>query len=77
MTRRIAVTAPCTASVYALIVIEGDVVATSEELMILESMKVLISVLAPSAGRVVKVSVQEGEVVDQGSTLVALETEER
>ena len=76
MTPRLAVSAPCTASVYCLVALEGDEVCAEEELMKLESMKVLIDVLAPQAGRVVKVHVQEGELVDQGSTLVELEVEE-
>ena len=51
----------------------GDQVAEEDVLMILESMKMEISVTAPRAGTVKEIRVKEGEVVKEGQVLVVLE----
>ena len=51
----------------------GDEVAEDDVLMILESMKMEISVTAPRAGRVKEIRVGEKDVVKEGQVLVVLE----
>ena len=51
----------------------GDQVAEDDVLMILESMKMEISVTAPRAGTVKEILVKETEVVKEGQVLVVLE----
>jgi acetyl-CoA carboxylase biotin carboxyl carrier protein len=51
----------------------GDDVAEDDVLMILESMKMEISVTAPRAGKVKEIRVKETEVVREGQVLVVLE----
>jgi biotin carboxyl carrier protein len=51
----------------------GDEVAEDDVLMILESMKMEISVTAPRAGKVKQILVKETEVVKEGQVLVILE----
>jgi acetyl-CoA carboxylase biotin carboxyl carrier protein len=51
----------------------GDEVVEDDVLMILESMKMEISVTAPRAGRVKEIRVKETEVVKEGQVLVVLE----
>jgi biotin carboxyl carrier protein len=51
----------------------GDDVAEDDVLMILESMKMEISVTAPRAGRVKEIRVKEKDVVKEGQVLVVLE----
>jgi biotin carboxyl carrier protein len=51
----------------------GDDVAEDDVLMILESMKMEISVMAPRAGRVKEIRVKETDVVKEGQVLVVLE----
>ena len=51
----------------------GDDVVEDDVLMILESMKMEISVTAPRAGKVKEIRVKETEVVKEGQVLVVLE----
>jgi acetyl-CoA carboxylase biotin carboxyl carrier protein len=51
----------------------GDRVVEEDVLMILESMKMEISVTAPRAGTVKEIRVKETEVVKEGQVLVVLE----
>ena len=51
----------------------GDQVAEDDVLLILESMKMEISVTAPRAGRVKEILVKETDVVKEGQVLVVLE----
>lgn len=64
------VRAEMVASVWKVVVAEGDTVADGDILVILESMKMEIPVLAESAG-VVSHLVAEGSTVDEGD-LIAL-----
>jgi len=52
---------------------QGDEVAEDDVLMILESMKMEISVTAPRAGKVKEIRVKETDVVKEGQVLVVLE----
>ena len=51
----------------------GDDVVEDEVLLILESMKMEISVTAPRAGKVKEIRVKETDVVKEGQVLVVLE----
>jgi biotin carboxyl carrier protein len=51
----------------------GASVAEEDVLLILESMKMEISVTAPRAGTVKEIRVKEAEVVKEGQVLVILE----
>jgi acetyl-CoA carboxylase biotin carboxyl carrier protein len=51
----------------------GARVGEEDELLILESMKMEISVTAPRAGTVREIRVKEAEVVKEGQVLVVLE----
>jgi biotin carboxyl carrier protein len=51
----------------------GDKVAEDDVLLILESMKMEISVTAPRAGIVKEIRVKETDVVKEGQVLVVLE----
>jgi len=51
----------------------GDVVAEDDVLLILESMKMEISVTAPRAGTVREIRVKETDVVKEGQVLVVLD----
>jgi biotin carboxyl carrier protein len=50
----------------------GDAVQTDDELITLESMKMLTPIPAPAAGRVSEVLVEIDQFVDEGSVLVRL-----
>ena len=51
----------------------GDDVVEDDVLLILESMKMEISVTAPRAGKVKEMRVKETDVVKEGQVLVVLE----
>jgi acetyl-CoA carboxylase biotin carboxyl carrier protein len=51
----------------------GDQVAEDDVMLILESMKMEISVTAPRAGTVKEILVKETDVVKEGQVLVVLE----
>lgn len=60
-------------NVWKIIAKPGDEVAEEDVLLILESMKMEISVTAPRAGKVREIRVKETEVVKEGQVLVVLE----
>jgi biotin carboxyl carrier protein len=60
-------------SVWKITSKPGDKVAEDDVLLILESMKMEISVTAPRAGTVREIRVKEAEVVKEGQVLVVLE----
>jgi biotin carboxyl carrier protein len=60
-------------SVWKITSKPGDDVVEDDVLMILESMKMEISVTAPRAGKVKEIRVKETEVVKEGQVLVVLE----
>ena len=63
------------ASVWEVRVSSDDYVHESQELMILESMKMEIPVHAPVAGRVVDVTCVVGQSVQVGDVLLTIEIE--
>jgi acetyl-CoA carboxylase biotin carboxyl carrier protein len=60
-------------NLWKIVVREGQQVQADETLMILESMKMEISVTAPRAGTVKEIRVKETDVVKEGQVLVVLE----
>jgi len=51
----------------------GDSVAAEQELLTLESMKMLTPVTAPAAGRVQEIAVAVDDYVDEGGLLIRLD----
>lgn len=58
--------------VLDVLVEEGQEVEAGALLMLLEAMKMELSIIAPNAGVVRSVSVSAGEIVDQGQSLVEI-----
>ncbi|MEO8900585.1 MAG: biotin/lipoyl-binding carrier protein [Polyangiaceae bacterium] len=67
------VPAHITGTVWKIEVKSGDVVASEQTLVILESMKMEMPVEAPQAGRVARILVAEGQAVEEGDPLLELE----
>ncbi|MFC6707123.1 biotin/lipoyl-binding carrier protein [Flexivirga alba] len=63
------------ASVWKILVAQGDHVEEDDPMMILESMKMEIPVLAESTGTVLKVYVAEGDHITSGQPLFDVEAE--
>jgi urea carboxylase len=70
-----AVPSPITASVWRVAVEAGDRVEAGQQLVILEAMKMEISVAAPSAGVVEKLNCARGGLVSAGQCLIAFRPE--
>ncbi|MEE2875761.1 MAG: acetyl-CoA carboxylase biotin carboxyl carrier protein subunit [Chloroflexota bacterium] len=51
----------------------GDKVTEDQEIIILESMKMLTPILSPAAGTVSEIAVEQGQYVDEGTTLATLD----
>ncbi len=68
-------TAPMPGSVRSVHVAEGDRVAVGDAMVVLEAMKMQMSVPTPGAGTVVAVRVRVGDVVAAGQVLVEIEEE--
>ena len=68
--------APMPGVVTKILVREGDVVAKSAALVVLEAMKMEHQILAPHAGTVVAINCKEGELVQPGVELVTLKKDE-
>jgi biotin carboxyl carrier protein len=67
------VMAEMVASVWQVVAKEGDAVAPSDTLVILESMKMEIPVPAEVAGVVKEMSVTEGDVVNEGDWIAVID----
>ena len=67
------IASPMAGTVCRLLVQVGDVVTSGQDVVILESMKMEISVQADADGRVKTVTVSEGVFVDEGNILLELE----
>lgn len=67
-----AVAAELVASVHSVEVAVGDAVTPTDEVVVLESMKMEIPVLAERAGTVTEVVVSVGDVVREGDPLVII-----
>jgi acetyl-CoA carboxylase biotin carboxyl carrier protein len=64
------------ATVWKVLVNEGDEVTPETDVVILESMKMEIPVTAPRAGRVAAVHVAPDDKVTEGQVLVVLEVDQ-
>jgi len=71
-----AVTSGVSGSVWQLLVKAGQVVNQGEILVIMESMKMEISIVAPLAGTVLEVHAAEGRPANAGDTLLVLKPEQ-
>lgn len=69
------ITAPMPGSVLQVKVSEGDAVEANQALVIMESMKMEMTLSAPVAGTVKRIAAREGQLVDMGAVLVELEPE--
>ncbi|MEU3013798.1 biotin/lipoyl-binding carrier protein [Nocardia asteroides] len=69
----IEIAADCAATVWKVVVAQGDRVEDGDVLLILESMKMEIPVEAEDGGVVSEVHVEVGSVVSDGDILVTLE----
>jgi acetyl/propionyl-CoA carboxylase alpha subunit len=65
--------APMPGQVRAIHVSEGQSVARSETLLVLEAMKMEFRIRAPRDGRVARLGCRVGDVVERGQVLVELE----
>lgn len=72
-----ALAAPMPATVRAVVVQPGAVVAGGDTLVRLEAMKMELAIRAPAAGRVAAVHCREGDLVQPGRPLVTLDAAPR
>lgn len=61
------------ATVWKVVVCEGDRVEDGDLLVILESMKMDIPVLAEMTARVIELAVHEGDVIGEGDLIATVE----
>ncbi|CAA6827163.1 MAG: Oxaloacetate decarboxylase alpha chain (EC [uncultured Thiotrichaceae bacterium] len=66
------VPSPMVGNIYKILVEPGQQVAADETLVILEAMKMEITIASPRAGVVADIFIKEGDTVDQGDSLVTL-----
>jgi urea carboxylase len=71
----VAIASPVSGSVWKISVLPGQKIAAGALLLVLESMKMEISVTAPTAGRIVELRCGERKSVTAGQTLLILSTE--
>ena len=64
--------APMAGNVFKVLVQPGELVEEGDIMVILEAMKMEITVIAPKSATVVEVTVKEGDAVSLGDTLVTL-----
>ncbi|MGG4191957.1 acetyl-CoA carboxylase biotin carboxyl carrier protein subunit [Paenibacillus jamilae] len=60
-------------NVYKILVKPGDQVEAGQNVVVLESMKMEISITSGAGGTVNKVNVSEGDFVDEGDLLIELD----
>jgi acetyl-CoA carboxylase biotin carboxyl carrier protein len=66
------ITSPVTGNVWKILVQVGDEVSASDELVVLESMKMEIPVDAEEPGKVAELLCSEGQSVAEGEALLRL-----
>lgn len=66
------VPSPMVGNIFKILVSPGQQVEADETLIILEAMKMEITVASPKAGTVTEVKVREGDAVEQGACLVTV-----
>ncbi len=71
---RVDVEAPVTGIVWKIVVAVGDTVATGDQLVVLESMKMEIPVEAPIDGTITELLVAEGDQVTEGDPVSVVES---
>ena len=59
--------------VIQVLVAEGDAVEENARLVVMEAMKMELTIRAPHAGQVARLPVQAGQLVDAGTVLVEIE----
>ena len=62
-------------TIVSINVKEGEQVAKDQELFVIESMKMEITVSAPQGGTVEKILVKEGDFVNEGDPVIVLKPE--
>lgn len=67
------VVASMAGSVWKIVVKEGDVVASGQDVVILESMKMEIPLTAEKDGTIKEIKVQEGDFVNEGDVVAIIE----
>ena len=60
-------------TILKILIDEGETFAAHEPIIIMESMKMEMSLSAPHAGRVTKIECQVDQLVDMGAVLARLE----
>ncbi|MEQ8929360.1 MAG: acetyl-CoA carboxylase biotin carboxyl carrier protein subunit [Silicimonas sp.] len=65
---------PVSGTVWKLEKTVGDRVSPSDDILIIESMKMEIGVQSPKDGKIVEIKAAEGEAVDEGDLLAIVET---
>lgn len=66
--------APMPGTILKVLAMAGDTVESNQPLIIMESMKMEMTLSAPHGATVAAISCQEGQLVDMGTLLVKLET---
>ncbi|HNO77653.1 MAG TPA: hypothetical protein PKN33_06290 [Phycisphaerae bacterium] len=69
-------TAPMPGTILRILVGDGDELVARQPLIIMESMKMEMTISAPAAGRVKEITCAEGELVEMGALLVRLQVSE-
>ena len=67
------VTSEIAGKVWKIEVQPGDLVEADDTVMILESMKVEITVLSPVSGRIQAIEVRDGEMVREGQVVAVID----
>jgi acetyl/propionyl-CoA carboxylase alpha subunit len=68
-------TAPMPGTILRILVADGEALVAHQPLIIMESMKMEMTIAAPGAGRVKEITCAEGELVEMGALLVRLQTD--
>jgi acetyl-CoA carboxylase biotin carboxyl carrier protein len=67
------ITASMAGTVFNILVSQGENVELSQQILVLESMKMEIPVESTYAGKIVEVKVNIGDFVNEGDVLVVIE----
>ncbi len=65
--------APMPGTILRILVADGDSLSAHQPLIIMESMKMEMTISAPAVGRVKEITCSEGELVEMGALLVRLD----
>lgn len=67
------VNSPVSGTIWKLEKAVGDQVTSTEDILIVESMKMEIGVQSPKNGKLVEFTLAEGDAVDEGDVLAIIE----